>query len=102
MSAHDLNSLFASYWRRPCCSKYDELLCHQAPTTFDHVVDSGDNWRENAWICAHDITGKFFLSSHFGVSTNRNVMDASGLLALDNKTRATSAHHANCGPALMR
>jgi aminoglycoside phosphotransferase (APT) family kinase protein len=26
-------------------STYDELLCHQTPTTFDHVVDSGDNWR---------------------------------------------------------
>lgn len=68
-------------------SKYDELLCHQAPTTFDHVVDSGDNWRENVWICCHDTSGKFFLSSHFGVSPNRNVMDASGLLALDNQTQ---------------
>ena len=68
-------------------SKYDEMLCHQTPTTFDHVVDSGDNWRENVWICAHDTSGKFFLSSHFGVSPNRNVMDASGLLTLDNKTQ---------------
>jgi len=68
-------------------SKYDELLCHQAPTTFDHVVDSGDNWRENVWICAHDVTGQHFLSSHFGVSTNRNVMDASALLAVDRRTQ---------------
>lgn len=68
-------------------SKYDEMLCHQTTTTFDHVVDSGDNWRENVWCCAHDTTGRFFLSSHFGVSTNRNVMDASALLALDNKTQ---------------
>lgn len=68
-------------------SKYDEQLCHQTPTTFDHVVDSGDSWRENVWCCAHDKSGRFFLSSHFGVSTNRNVMDASGLLALDNKTQ---------------
>lgn len=68
-------------------SKYDEMLCHQTATTFDHVVDSGDNWRENAWICAHDKSGKFFLSSHFGVSTNRNVMDSSALLTVDNKTQ---------------
>jgi hypothetical protein len=68
-------------------SKYDEMLCHQTTTTFDHVVDSGDNWRENVWICAHDVSGRFFLSSHFGVSPNRNVMDASGLLAVDNKTQ---------------
>jgi hypothetical protein len=68
-------------------SKYDEMLCHQTPTTFDHVVDSGDNWRENAWICAHDASGKFFISSHFGVSPNRNVMDSSALLTVDNKTQ---------------
>lgn len=68
-------------------SKYDEMLCHQTPTTFDHVVDSGDNWRENVWCCAHDTTGQFFLSSHFGVSPNRNVMDASGLLSFQNQTQ---------------
>ena len=68
-------------------SKYDEMLCHQTTTTFDHVVDSGDNWRENVWCCAHDVSGQFFLSSHFGVSTNRNVMDASALLAIDNRTQ---------------
>ena len=68
-------------------SKYDELLCHQTPTTFDHVVDSGDNWRENVWCCIHDTSGQFFLSSHFGVSPNRNVMDASGLLSFQNKTQ---------------
>jgi hypothetical protein len=66
-------------------SKYDEMLCHQTPTTFDHVVDTGDNWRENVWCCAHDRSGQFFLSSHFGISTNRNVMDASGLLMVDGK-----------------
>jgi hypothetical protein len=68
-------------------SRYDEMLCHQTPTTFDHVADSGDNWRENVWICAHDLSGRHFISSHFGVSPNRNVMDASGLLALENRTQ---------------
>jgi hypothetical protein len=68
-------------------SRYDEYLCHQTTGTFDQVVDSGDHWRENVWCCAHDVTGRFFLSSHFGISTNRNVMDASGLLALDGRTQ---------------
>lgn len=68
-------------------SRHDELLCHQTTGTFDQVVDSGDHWRENVWCCAHDVTGRFFLSSHFGISTNRNVMDASGLLALDGRTQ---------------
>lgn len=68
-------------------TKYDELLCHQAPTTFDHVTDSGDSWRENVWACAYDLSGKIFLSAVFGVSTNRNVMDSSGLLTLDAKTQ---------------
>ena len=66
-------------------SKHDEMMCHQTTTTFDHVIDSGDNWRENVWCGAHDVTGKFFLSSHFGVSTNRNVMDSAGLLTVDRK-----------------
>lgn len=68
-------------------SKHDELLCHQTATTFDHVSDSSDNWRENVWCCAHDLTGRFFRSSHFGISTNRNVMDASGLLAVGRQTQ---------------
>lgn len=68
-------------------TKHDELLCHQIPSTFDHVVDSGDNWRENVWCGAFDISGKIFLSSVFGISTNRNVIDASGLLTIDGKTQ---------------
>lgn len=66
-------------------SKYDELMCHQTTTTFDHVTDSGDNWRENVWCCVHDTQGKFFLTSVFGVSTNRNVMDSCGILVIDGK-----------------
>lgn len=66
-------------------SKYDEMLCHQTATTFDHVAETSENWRENIWCCAHDTSGQYFLSSHFGVSTNRNVMDASGLLMVDGK-----------------
>ncbi|MBU3949349.1 MAG: hypothetical protein KJ882_06110 [Proteobacteria bacterium] len=68
-------------------TKYDEFLCHQFPSTFDHVADSGDNWRENVWCCAYDVSGKIFLSAVFGVSTNRNVMDSSGLLTIDGKTQ---------------
>jgi hypothetical protein len=68
-------------------TKHDELLCHQIPSTFDHVSDSGANWRENVWCCAHDISGKMFLTSVFGVSTNRNVIDGSGLLAFEGKTQ---------------
>lgn len=68
-------------------TRNDELLCHQIPSTFDHVTDSGDNWRENVWCAAGDISGKIFLSFVMGVSTNRNVMDSSGLLAIDGKTQ---------------
>ena len=70
-------------------SKYDEYFCHQTPTTFDHVADSGEYWRENQWACIYDKTGKIFISAVFGVSTNRNVMDASAQLTLDGKTQYT-------------
>ena len=68
-------------------TKHDEMMCHQIPSTFDHVIDSGDNWRENVWTSAFDTSGKIFVSSVFGISTNRNVMDAHGLLTIDGKTQ---------------
>lgn len=68
-------------------TKYDELFCHQTPTTFDHVADSGDGWRENMWACAYDVSGKIFLGAFFGVSTNRNVMDSCAQLTMDSKTQ---------------
>lgn len=70
-------------------TKYDEQLCHQTPTTFDHVAESCSSWRENVWACAYDVAGMIFLSSVFGVSTNRNVMDSSGQLTIDAKTQYT-------------
>lgn len=70
-------------------SKYDENFCHQTPTTFDHVADSSEYWRENQWACIYDVSGKIFISAVFGVSTNRNVMDASAQLTLDGKDQYT-------------
>jgi hypothetical protein len=68
---------------------YDEHFCHQTPTTFDHVADSSEYWRENQWACIYDESGKIFISAVFGVSPNRNVMDSSAQLTIDGKTQYT-------------
>ncbi len=68
-------------------TKYDEFLCHQIPSTFDHVCDSGDNWRENLWLGTYDVSGRFFFSTVFGISNNRNVIDGSALLMHEGKTQ---------------
>ncbi len=39
-------------------TKYDDLMCHQASTTFDHVVSSDRNWVERMWFGVHDKAGK--------------------------------------------
>ena len=68
-------------------TQYDELLCHQLPSTFDHVSDSGRGWTERVWFCVHDISGKIHLTAAFGVHPNRNIMDGLGLLAIDGKAQ---------------
>ena len=68
-------------------TKHDELLCHQIPSTFDHVSDSGGQWVERLWCCAYDTSGKIHLTSAFGKHSNRNVIDGLGLLTIDGKTQ---------------
>ena len=68
---------------------YDENFCHQTTTTFDHVSDTSEYWRENQWACLYDETGEIFISAVFGVSPNRNVMDGSAQLTLNGKTQYT-------------
>jgi hypothetical protein len=66
-------------------TKHDELLCHQIVSTFDHVSDSGVQWTERLWCCAHDSSGKIHLTSGFGVHPNRNIIDGFSLLTIDGK-----------------
>jgi len=68
-------------------TKYDEFLCHQITSTFDHPVSSAREWTERIWFMAHDTKGDFVLVAGFGYYPNRNVIDAFMCLAVDRKTQ---------------
>ncbi len=68
-------------------TKYDEFLCHQIVSTFDHPATSAREWTERIWFCAHDTTGEFILVAGFGYYPNRNVIDAFVCLAIEGKTQ---------------
>ncbi len=57
-------------------TRYDELFCHQAVSTFDTPGTSAREWTERSWLQAHDINGAGHLATGFGYYPNRNVMDA--------------------------
>ena len=67
-------------------TRYDEMLCHQVVSTFDHPATSAREWTERLWFSVHDTSGAFQLVSGFGYYPNRNVMDAFGLVAIEGKT----------------
>ncbi len=68
-------------------TKYDEFLCHQISSTFDHPVTSAREWTERSWCMAHDIKGELILAAGFGYHPNRNIMDAFVCLAVEGKTQ---------------
>ena len=55
-------------------TKYDDFLCHQIATTFDHVNTSAREWTERVIAHYHDNAGKYHLSHGFGIYPNRNVI----------------------------
>ncbi|MGH7964462.1 MAG: hypothetical protein ACRERD_22040, partial [Candidatus Binatia bacterium] len=64
----------------------DDLLGHQLPTTFDHVVTSDPMWTERLWYTLEDVTtGKAILDCGLGQYPNKNVQDAFAGVALDGK-----------------
>ncbi len=67
-------------------TKHDELLCHQLVTTFDHVYTSDARWTERIGIWAFDISGDVSLLTGLARYTNRNVIDAYGMVTLNNET----------------
>jgi hypothetical protein len=68
-------------------TKYDEMLCHQFSSTFDHPGTSAREWTERIWFMAHDIKGDHILVAGFGYYPNRNIMDAFVCLAVEHKTQ---------------
>jgi len=68
-------------------TRYDEMLCHQTATTFDHPETSAREWTERIWFSVHDTSGDFQMVAGFGYYPNRNVMDAFGLVAIEGRTQ---------------
>jgi len=68
-------------------TKYDEYLCHQIPSTFDHVETSSRQWTERIILHTHDTTGQLHMSNGFGLYQNRNIIDAFACLTVDGKTQ---------------
>lgn len=57
-------------------TRYDELFCHQAVSTFDRPGTSAREWTERSWLQVHNKSGTAHLATGFGYYPNRNVMDA--------------------------
>jgi hypothetical protein len=67
-------------------TKNDELLCHQFASTFDHVGTSDPKWTERIVVFAFDTSGKMNFLTGLARYANRNIMDAYGMVTVDNKT----------------
>lgn len=55
---------------------HDELLCHQLPTTFDHVEQSDLRWVERVVMYGFDRSGETTVMTGLARYPNRNVTDA--------------------------
>lgn len=68
-------------------TKYDDFVCHQIASTFDHPVTSDRSWCEKLWLTAHDPSGKLVIDTGYGYHPNRNVIDGHGGVTVDGKTQ---------------
>lgn len=67
-------------------TKYDEFLCHQIVSTFDHPGTSAREWTERTWFSVHDTEGKVSMVNSFGYYPNRNIIDAYVSVTIEGKT----------------
>src|SRR2546423_1201722 len=67
-------------------TKYDELLCHQNATTFDHVGPSDLRWTERVVLFGFDTSGDINVMTGLARYPNRNVIDAYAMVTRGNKT----------------
>ncbi|MGV9803741.1 hypothetical protein ACWDTP_37430 [Mycobacterium sp. NPDC003449] len=59
---------------------HDELLCHQLPTTFDHVAQSDLRWTERIVMYGFDRSGDVNVMTGLARYPNRNVTDAYAMI----------------------
>jgi hypothetical protein len=60
---------------------HDELLCHQLPTTFDHVAQSDLRWTERIVMYGFDRSGDVNVMTGLARYPNRNVTDAYAMVS---------------------
>ncbi|MEU8899309.1 hypothetical protein [Nocardia sp. NPDC048505] len=63
----------------------DELLCHQLPTTFDHVQQSDLRWTERVVMYGFDTTGTVSIMTGLARYPNRDVSDAYAMITVGGK-----------------
>lgn len=63
----------------------DEMLCHQLPTTFDHVSQSDLRWTERVVMYGFDTSGEVSVMTGLARYPNRNVMDAYAMVTIGGK-----------------
>jgi hypothetical protein len=66
-------------------TKYDELLCHQVSTSFDHVHQSDLRWTERVVVYGFEKSGGFNFMTGVARYANRNVIDAYGMVTIGDK-----------------
>jgi hypothetical protein len=62
-------------------TSHDELLCHQLPTTFDHVAQSDLRWTERIVMYGFDRSGDVNVMTGLARYPNRNVTDAYAMVS---------------------
>lgn len=62
---------------------YDELMCHQLSTTFDHVAQSDLRWTERVVIYGFDPESLTSVMTGMARYPNRNVTDAYAMVTVD-------------------
>ena len=67
-------------------TRYDEFLCHQIASTFDHPGTSAREWTERTWFSVHDTSGKLSLVNSFGYYPNRNIIDSYVSVTIEGRT----------------
>ncbi|MFB7720942.1 hypothetical protein [Nocardia sp. NPDC056100] len=63
----------------------DELLCHQLPTTFDHVQQSDLRWTERVVMYGFDTTGEVSVMTGMARYPNRNLIDAYAMITIGDR-----------------
>ena len=63
----------------------DDTLCHQLPTTFDHVWTSDPRWFDRYWFAIYSEDGRVAIQITMGAYRNMNVLDGGVVVLVDGR-----------------